>query len=387
MFWTDFFEKFFKKTKMSQGVETVIVDIPTEIYYGQLALYTARTLLANALAQSEYVVYENNVLAPNHPDGFTLNVSPNPNQNATMFWNKVLRKMFGPDNKALVVELNGHLYVADSYTVERELPLVGDIYSGVTIGNLQLNRKFNAREIYLFQVSDAPYCQILTGITESFTKLISIATQAFKRDGCVKYKLHIDATREGSEDFQREFEETIQKQLEEFLEPGDAALPEFDGYDLKTLHQSSPSSVSAKNILDIKDAMFNMVSDSLGIPRALMNGNINNIEGVLTEFITFAVKPIANMIVQALNKRSGPDNWSAGNRYGVNLNGIIFRDILAAGDKVDKLFASGTTSIDENRALTGLPVTGEDWAQEHYVSKNYDRTNAALSKAGGEDDG
>lgn len=57
--------------------------------------------------------------------------------------------MFYSDyGEALVIENNGNLYCADSYSVE-EYPIVGNKYSGITIGNLQLNRSYRAYEVYL----------------------------------------------------------------------------------------------------------------------------------------------------------------------------------------------------------------------------------------------
>lgn len=41
-----------------QGPDVIRIDIPTEIYVKELAIYTATSLIANAISQSEIKVYK-----------------------------------------------------------------------------------------------------------------------------------------------------------------------------------------------------------------------------------------------------------------------------------------------------------------------------------------
>ena len=54
----DFLDKLFpvRETYGPQG-DTVTVDIPAELYYKELALYTGANLIANAISRSEIRTY------------------------------------------------------------------------------------------------------------------------------------------------------------------------------------------------------------------------------------------------------------------------------------------------------------------------------------------
>jgi hypothetical protein len=56
---------------------------------------------------------------------------------------------------------------------------------------------------------------------------------------------------------------------------------------------------------------------------------------------------------------------------------------------VDKLIGSGAFCINDIRVVCGEQIIDEPWAWQHYVTKNYEAIEAALTllKGGGGDDG
>ena len=52
--WVNFLEKIFPTDKSVPGyAKTVIVDIPAEIYYAELAVHTAVSMISNAISRAE----------------------------------------------------------------------------------------------------------------------------------------------------------------------------------------------------------------------------------------------------------------------------------------------------------------------------------------------
>lgn len=365
-----------KTEPASQGVDTITIDIPPDMYYQAMAVYTAKSLLANAIGRSEFLVYKEGKQVQNE-DYYVLNVSPNINQTATEFWHDVIDKMYGEKNAALVVEANGRLYCADSWYISQERPLLGNVYHGVTVKNFTFDKSFRAEEVYLFRIDNEKFSQILTGMNRRYGELVATAVKAFETDGAQKFKLHIEATKENDKEFEEIFRNRIVEQLKAFLKRGSAVYVEFDGYKLENLSSGSTtpiSSVSAKNILEIKNDMFNTVADALKIPRSLMSGNINNVKDVSAEFLTYGVDPIAQTLQETLNKRAGFRNWLKGNRYEVSTRNITHRDILELGAAVNQLISSSTMNIDEVRKEIGLPVLNTDWSKQYFITKNYTLT-------------
>ncbi len=59
-------------------------------------------------------------------------------------------------------------------------------------------------------------------------------------------------------------------------------------------------------------------------------------------------------------------------------------DILESSTSMDKLFSNGYSHNEINEFI-GLPRIDEEWADEHYITKNYQNAEVALE--GGDGDG
>ena len=135
----DFLEKLFSpKEKYGPDAKSVVLDIPAELYYKELAIYTASSLIGNAISRSEIRTYEQGKMVKKR-DYYLLNVSPNRNETSSIFWHKVINRVIR-NGEALVVEAGGYLYCADSYTKMAERPILGDLYERVTVGNFTFDK-------------------------------------------------------------------------------------------------------------------------------------------------------------------------------------------------------------------------------------------------------
>ena len=55
----DFLGKFLGKVKIGSS-ETIAIEVPEQIYFREAAIYTAASLIANAISLSEFRVFSNN---------------------------------------------------------------------------------------------------------------------------------------------------------------------------------------------------------------------------------------------------------------------------------------------------------------------------------------
>lgn len=114
--WRNFIEKI---TKVERYGGTVIISVPSSLYYKELAIYTASSLIENAISKCEFKTYEN-WLPVKKEDYYLLNVAPNKNENSSLFWHKVVRRMIRNQKGALVVELRGQLHCATDFSIREE---------------------------------------------------------------------------------------------------------------------------------------------------------------------------------------------------------------------------------------------------------------------------
>lgn len=379
--WKNFWEQVFPtKKRIGSSADSIVIDIPAELYYLELALYTASSLIGNAISRSEVKCYENGKSVKN-ADYFRLNVSPNKNETSSVFWHKIINNMIRK-NKALVVEANGYLYCADSFCVEAERPIQGDIYSGVTVGNFQFSKSFNQRNTYLFQLDNKELAKILDGMYSEYSKILSAAAKSFIKNHSQKYKIHIDGVKAGDEEFNKEFENIIQEQLKTYIKSENAVYPEFDGYKLES-DSSADGSVSAKDFIDLKKELFETVATSIHIPVSMMTGNITNMKEIVAVFLSFAVDPFADVISESLNKGAGLDEYLAGNYYFVDTSYNNHRDIFDLAVAVSNLISSGTYCIDEIRSKLGETPLNTEWSKKHFITKNFEEIEKFLKSAEG----
>lgn len=197
----DFLARFMKKVKIGT-TESVVIEIPAELYYKEMAIYTARSYIANAISMCEMRVFENEKRVKNL-DYYRLNIAPNKNENSNYFWHKVIRKMFENKEGALVVEIHGELHCAESFSVREERPILGNLFDGVVLeGGFQLKKIFRAEDVYLFKMEDESVRKLVDGIYEDYGKMLRAAARAFRDTNGRKYKLKVDAVKAGDEEFE-----------------------------------------------------------------------------------------------------------------------------------------------------------------------------------------
>ena len=92
------------KEQVGGDATAIVIDIPAELYYKELAIYTATSLIANAISRSEIKCFVGGKPTKSE-DYFLLNVSPNANETSSIFWHKVINKAIR-EGKALGVDIN-----------------------------------------------------------------------------------------------------------------------------------------------------------------------------------------------------------------------------------------------------------------------------------------
>lgn len=380
-FLEEYFPKWFRKETTGRA-EPIVVEIPETLQIKEMALYTASSILANAISGCEFRVYQKGKRVKDK-DWFKLNVAPNKNENASLFWNKVVNRMIRSPNGAMVVHIQDELHCARSFSIEQEDPIGGNIYGAVSLdGGVILDRTFQAEEVMLFRLEDENAERYISSMSREYETIFRSAVRAFKESNGNRYKLKLSAIQTGDEEFAEDYESYIKEQLEQYIKNENAVYVEYQGYELEK--EKGEQSRSAEDLLKIKKDIFDMTGQALKIPSSLMKGEVTSIKDVSNVLLTFAVDPIAEMIQKTLNKMRGIKDVLDGTYYTVYTGKIKHRDTVEDAPNIYNLIASGFASIDEVRDEEGYEEIGEDWSKEHYITKNYGKIEDVLDEKGGE---
>lgn len=371
----DFLGKWLGKVKIGSN-QTVVIDIPPELYYKEMAIYTATSLIANAISLSEIRTYIGNKPVRNE-DYYILNVAPNKNENSNYFWHKVIRKMIRDPFGAMVVEINGELHCAESYSLRQDRPILGNLYDGVILsGGFQMDKIFRAEEVYLFRMEDESVKQLVDGLYEDYGKLMQTAARAFKDTNGRKFKFKVDAVKAGDAEFEKDFQGVISKNIRDYMLNEYSTYVEYDGEELVE-ESGNKQAKSADDVIKIRQDMFQIVGQALKIPQSLMTGQVTSLKEVCDVFLTFAVDPFADTITATLNKRATKAEYMKGNYYQCYTGKVKHRDLFDIADGIDKLIASTTMCTDEVREEIGLMPLDTKWSKQHYLTNNYSRVEDA----------
>lgn len=346
--------------------------------YKELAISICINLIANAISQCTARTYEKGVevLGQNH---YILNIRPNINESSSILWHKAVEKMVY-DGEALIVNVKGCLYVADSYTTN-EFPILGNSYENVRIGTLSLNKVFRQDEVILLRLSNTNIKRLIDSLYNSYEEMLELCIEKYRIDNQQKYVLELDNVKTGDPQFNKKFKEVMQGQLQDFLENQNAVLPLFKGQTLNDISKSGGT--TSNDFQGLIENLFKTVAQAFNIPLNLLFGKTDNITRETKQFLVLTIEPIASMISEELSAKlyDGYDGFINKNYVRLDTSDIRHVDILEMANAVDKVLSSGILSINEIRETIGYNIIEEEYANKHWMTKNYSLAEDMLKPA------
>lgn len=336
--------------------------------YKELAISMCINLIANAISQCTARTYESGkeVLGQNH---YILNVRPNANESSSMLWHKAVEKMIY-NGEALIVNVKGCLYVADSY-LTNEYPVLGNSYESVTISTLTFNKLFKQDEVILLKLNNSNIKKLIDALYQSYEEMLELCIEKYKIDNQQKYVLELDNVKVGDKMFNDKFKDVLQDQLQNFLQNQNTVLPLYKGQTLTDV--SKAGGTTSNDFQGLIDNLFKTVAQAFNIPLNLLFAKTDNITRELKQFLILTVEPIASMISEELSAKlyDGFEGFINNNYVRLDTSDIRHVDILEMANAIDKVLSSGVLSVNEIRDTVGYNKIGEEFADKHWMTKNY----------------
>ncbi len=365
---SDFFLRAFGK-QATINLKTQIEEQFTEVFFKELATACAINMIANTIAKCEIRTFIKG-LPVRKEEYYAWNYEPNQNENSSDMIQKFITNLCY-DNEALIVEVNGKLYVADSF-IRRKYAFYDDVFSNITIGDMTLQRSFQAKEVIYMQLNNLDARQRLEGSYTSYGQTVAQAIRTVLRTGGQKGILSIDAQTSAQPNFTTQLQQLMDERFKPFFESNQAVLPLTQGYTYTDVTKNAQAMPTPADLNERINYEFEMAGRAYRIPKALMLGDVSDVEKITKNFLTFAIDPICEKFgEEATRKRYGARQFANGNYIDVNTNCIQHIDIFEQATNSDKLLSSGLYCIDELRVKLGDTALGEEWSRAHYITKNY----------------
>ncbi len=355
-----------------------------EIYLRELAFWTCINKIAGAIVKCEFQTFMNHKEIKGD-EYYLWNYEPNPNQNAPAMLLKLIGMLY-KNNEALIVEVGRNIYVADNYQKE-VFTLKEHRFSNVEIDGYTLSETFTMSDVMFFQLNSTDMRRLVNGMYEAYSKLLTHAQDAYRRSRGRKGILNISATAEQSELFEDEFDELMTKHFKNFFEKENAVLPLFDGYEYTDISQNvkTYSSESTRDIKALADDIYDFTARAFAFPPSLAKGDVQDTGKAVDELLTFVVDPLVEILQTEINrKRYGAEGIRKGNYIKIDTLAVKHIDILDIATPIEKLISSGVFTINGILKVLKMPAISEDWADQHFITKNYSTIQDLLKTKGGE---
>lgn len=355
-----------------------------DIYIREMAFWSAVNIVANAVSKCEFKTYLNGK-EDKGKEYYLWNIEPNKNQNSSRFLNKLIAKLYR-DNECLVIEQNGQLLVADSFN-RKPYALYDDVFTEVRVEDFTFARSFVQSEVLYYQLNEENVRKLINGLYESYSKLIAYSMKAYQRSRGTKGIFKYDTIPVAGTPEREAFDALINRKIKQWMEGDNAALPLGRGQEWKELQHKTYTNESTRDIRAQIDDIFDFTARAFGIPPALLKGDVQDTSKAIDQLLTFCIDPLVDMIQEEINrKRNGYAGFSQGTYLKIDTKCIKHVDLLSVATAIDKLIGSGAFCINDIRKAVGDEPINEAWANQHFITKNYETVESALTALeGGEE--
>lgn len=366
----EWFKGFFKGAKPGTiDITTYHADTQTQIALEAYALLTVIDLIASLVSKVEFRTY----IDGEERQGLewaSLNYRPNRNQNGAEFRKELIFRMLYSNEALVVVTDDGQKIIAESFD-KQEYALRETVFTGVTRQGFTFRRDFCSSDVYYLRYSTVGSRLFLDSLLGMYEEMIASASNQYKNTNGEKGTLNVSAVAHGQPDFEERFKKLMNEYFKAYFSSKNGVLPLFDGY---TYTRTSTSGNYTNHVSDVKTLMSDALSraaQALQVPAALVTGDVAGIENAYKVLLTGCIDPLCGMIAKEMTgKQYTLREISKGCAIEADTSAILHTDLIEAAANVDKLIGSGWSHNEVRRAL-GQHRLHESWADEHYITKNY----------------
>lgn len=350
-------------------VSCTTIDILGEVYIRELAFNLVANKIANAISKCQMNIYMDKKRVRNE-EWYRWNVSPNPNQSAPAFWTKLIYQLYD-NNEALIIPINGNLYVADSFIVNKQYAFYDYRFESIQIDDFSLSRSFRQNEVFYFQLNNKKMVTYLDGTMTLYTGLIKAAYASYKASNGNKGFLNISQFAEQEEDFQEYFNQLVNEDFKKFFESSNAVMPLYEGYEYEALGNTG-TQTNTRDIKALIDDVIQTTANAFNMPTSIAIGNVQDTSKAIDEFLTFCIDPLIRILEAEITRKLFTQSQVIDGYYvKFDTTAIKHIDLLDVATAIDKLISSGCFTINDIRKTIGADEIDEPWANQFFMTKNY----------------
>lgn len=371
--------EFLHRNRDGTTVDLLVEHTARSLNITEMAIEKAIDMTAKMIAKSEFKEYRKvDGKVQEHKDHlyYLLNVKPNSNELATNFWRRAIRKLIRY-GECLIIIIGESFYIADSFKKD-DVILYETTFSNINIGNLSLKKTFTSNEVIYLKNNNKKILRLIEAFDQAYAEMLMVAMGNYKIQNTMKFKLKLPTTAKIKKGDKVITGNEYAKALEEELS-SDQLKVIMMGMDVN-LEQVAIQTKTPDDIMEIENHIKETVAFMFDIPIDVFIGKTTEKSNAMNDMITFNIDPYVEIINDGINACVFNENeFLDGEMVSIDKTSFKHVDVLDVAVQLDKLFSDGF-SHNEIKGFIGLNRTDEAWADEHHVTKNYEKVKGGEEK-------
>ncbi|WP_182200097.1 phage portal protein [Paraliobacillus salinarum] len=346
-----------------------LIDETNHRYYlKQIALETNINFIGRTISQSDFRIMKDQKRQYNDWH-YLLNVRPNTDQTAANFWQDFIYKLIYENEVLVILTDNNDLLIVDDF--ERiEYAVYPDKFVDVTVKDYTFGRSFQMDEVIYLTFNNEKLTKFMDGMFRDFGNLFSRMVEISMRNQQIRGTVGLDTAQKLDKETQGKLQEFIDKLFASFKKNTVALVPKLKGFTYEEVSKGDGKGQSIEEITKLKRTLTDDVADILGIPNALVHGDLSDYETSIKAYIKFCVGPLVKKISDELNaKLIEKYDHLKGER--IDVKGITEKSAIENANNADKMVASGAWSRNDVREKFGDERVDDPRMDEYVITKNY----------------
>ncbi|MEC1628656.1 phage portal protein [Bacillus paranthracis] len=357
----------------------IITGTANRLHMKRLAIDTCVSFLGRTISQSEFRVRRGKAFEKNELY-YRLNVRPNKNMTASTFWERFVRKLIY-DNECLVIQADdGDLLIADGFQ-HNEYAVFEDTFTNVIVKDYTFKRSFRQSEVIHLKYRNDKLSPLIDGLFTDYGDLFSRILSSQKRKNQVRGTVDMEMTGAKTEENIAKLQKFIDDMYQAFGNKDIAIVPQQKGFNYNEIYNGVANGPSVEEINKVTNGFLNQVAMAIGIPIALIYGEMADVEKQTKNYMLFTVNPLLKKLSDESNvKFFEMKDYLGGQR--IEIKSISYQSIFDLATSIDKLISSGAFTGNEIRLEGGYESSNDSNLDKHYITKNYTQMNG---EKGGEE--
>lgn len=349
------------------------IETNQRAYLKKVALETCINFISRTVSLSEFRMMKKDIRQYNDWH-YLLNIRPNTDQSAADFWQDFVYKLIFDNEVLAILTDQNDLLIADHFD-RVQYAVYPDVFKNVTVKDYTFQRSFQMDEVIYITYNNEELTKFMSGIFKDYTQLFSrmIETNMFSN------QIRATAEMESAQNLEGENLTKLQSFMDKlfgaFRKNAFAIVPKIKGFNYTEIADGSNNGRSVDELSKLKKDLIDHVANILGIPTALVRGDMGDYETSIKAYIKFCISPLIKKIEDELNaKLIEKKNFLLGEK--IEVTGVKEKDIIDHAEAVDKLVASGAFTRNEVRKLFGAERSNNPELDEFVITKNYQSANS-----------